>query len=131
MTDKIEELHGQRIAFCAVQGPLLRTGRDATDLIGETRSAGASTVVVPLERLDPAFFELRTGVAGEFVQKFVNYGVGLVILGDTSGLAARSKALHDFIYESNRRGSVGFLANRQELEERLARLKPALDQNRR
>lgn len=100
---------------------MLRTGRDATDLIGEGRSLDASMAVIPLERLDPAFFELRTGVAGEFVQKFVNYGVTLVVLGDTSSQAGRSKALHDFIYESNQRGSVWFLASRQELDERLAR----------
>jgi hypothetical protein len=55
------------------------------------------------------------------VQKFVNYGLKVAIVGDTSELAAKSKALHDFIYESNRRGSVWFLTNQQELDERLSR----------
>jgi len=117
----IEEVHGRRIALCPPDGPLLRTAGDATDLIGETRSADASTVVVPIERLDPAFFQLRTGVAGEFVQKFVNYRVTLVVLGDTTEIASKSKALHDFIYESNLRGSIWFLTSKRDLEERLAR----------
>jgi hypothetical protein len=117
----IEELRGQRIAVCPADGPLLRTGRDATDLIGETRSVDATILAVPMARLDPEFFRLRTGIAGEFVQKFVNYGVHLVVLGKTSELASQSKALHDFIYESNQRDSVWFLADRMELEVKLAR----------
>jgi len=130
MPHKLEVLHGHRVLFCSSEGPELRTGRDATDVIGDARSADASIAVLSAERLDPAFFELRTGVAGEFVQKFVNYGVGLAILGDTSRLVAQSKALHDFIYESNQRGSVWFLQNRQELEDRLARTPATPDQNR-
>jgi hypothetical protein len=116
----VEELQAHRIAFCPPDGPTLRTGRDATDLIGETRSLEASTVVVPMRRLDPEFFQLRTGIAGEFVQKFVNYGVRLVVLGDTNELASRSKALHDFIYESNQGRSIWFLADMRELEDRFA-----------
>jgi hypothetical protein len=108
----VEQLDDHRVAFCPADGPLLRTGRDATDVIGEARSLDASTVVVPIARLDPDFFRLRTQLAGEFVQKFVNYGVRLVILGDTSEFAAQSTALHDFIYESNQGHSVWFLASR-------------------
>jgi hypothetical protein len=44
-------------------------------LIGETRSADASILVVPMQRLDPELFQLRSGVAGQFVQKFASYGI--------------------------------------------------------
>jgi len=120
MAFTVEERQGRRIAVCPVDGPLLRSGRDATDLIGETRSVDATMLAVPIARLDPEFFQLRSRIAGEFVQKFVNYGVHLVVLGDTSELASQSKALHDFIYESNRGNSTWFLANMHELEARLA-----------
>ena len=76
MPTDVYELHGQRILDLPTEGPLLRTGQDANDLIGEAKSAEASLVVVPIARLDPAFFELRTGIAGEMVQKFVTYQVG-------------------------------------------------------
>jgi hypothetical protein len=115
----VQELRARRIVFCPPDGPPLRTGRDATDLIGETRSLNASDLVVPMRRLDPEFFQLRTGIAGEFVQKFVNYGVRLIVLGDTNELASQSKALHDFIYESNQGRSIWFLPDRQALEDRL------------
>jgi hypothetical protein len=62
---------------------------------------------------------LRTGVAGEMLQKFVNYGVKLAILGDVSGYTTASSALRDFIYESNRGETIWFVANRHELEQRL------------
>jgi hypothetical protein len=53
-------------------GKKLRTERDAVELIGEARQAGADLVVIPVELLDDDFFRLRTRVAGEMVQKFVN-----------------------------------------------------------
>ena len=121
MPNQVQELHGKRALVCAADGPLLRKGQDASDLISEARSADATIAVLPTARLDPAFFDLKTGIAGEMVQKFVNYGLKVAIVGDTSELAAKSKALHDFIYESNRRGSVWFLTNQQELDERLSR----------
>jgi len=42
-------------------GPLLRTGADALELI---YADDADILVVPAERLDPAFFDLSSGVAG-------------------------------------------------------------------
>ena len=121
MPNHVQQLHGKRVLVYAAEGPLLRKGQDASDLISEARSADATIAVLPMARLDPAFFDLKTGIAGEMVQKFVNYGLKVAIVGDTSELAAKNKALHDFIYESNQRGSVWFLANQQELDERLSR----------
>lgn len=102
--------------FCPTEGRKIRTGRDATDLIGEAKHAGAETVVIPVERLDEDFFRLRTGVAGEFVQKFVTYGMRLAIVGDISAYAAESSALRDFVYEANRGRDLWFVANREEIE---------------
>jgi hypothetical protein len=119
MQTDVYELHGQRILDLPAEGPLLRTGQDANDLIGEAKAAGAGLAVVPITRLDPAFFELRTGIAGEMVQKFVIYQVTVAIIGDTSRLESESKSLRDFISESNRRGSVWFLADKGALREKL------------
>ena len=119
MPTDVYELHGQSILDLPTEGPLLRTGQDANDLIGEAKSAEASLVVVPITRLDPIFFELRTGIAGEMVQKFVTYQVAVAIVGDTSPLESESKSLRDFIYESNQRGSVWFLADKEKLRARL------------
>ncbi len=46
------------------------------------------------------FFILSTCLAGEILQKFINYGVRFAIYGDFSEYT--SKPLKDFMYESNR-----------------------------
>lgn len=81
----------------------------------------ARVVVLPVGRLAPEFFQLRTGLAGEVIQKFVNYRLKLVIVGDFAEAASRSEALQAFIRESNRRDEVWFLGGMEELEERLER----------
>ena len=108
-----------KLYLCPSEGEKLRTDRDAVDLIGDARSAGAGTIAIPVERLDDDFFVLRTRVAGEFVQKFVTYGVRLAILGDVTRYENESKAFRDWVYEANRGRDLWFVASREELEERL------------
>ena len=98
-------------------GPLLRTGADALELI---YADDADILVVPAERLDPAFFDLSSGVAGEFAQKFVNYRKRLAIVGDISAAVDGSGALRDFVRESNRGRQLWFVADDAELTARLA-----------
>jgi hypothetical protein len=76
--------------------------------------------VIPAARLDPGSFKLRTGIAGDMVQKFVTYRVRLAIIGDFSELAFKSETLRDFIDEANRGDAIWFLAGLDELEKRLA-----------
>ncbi len=119
MTENLLAIEGRSALVCSAEGALLRGTQAAIDLIGEARSNGAQMLVVPVERLDPEFFQLRTGVAGEFLQKFVTYQVRIVILGDTSVWAAESKALRDFIRESNEHNAIWFLRSREDLKARI------------
>ena len=72
------------------------------------------------QRLGDAFFQLSTRVAGEAVQKFVNYGIRLAVVGDISAHVAASNALRDFVRESNRGRHVWFVDSLEELERRLS-----------
>jgi hypothetical protein len=119
MTGAVRELGGLRAFVCAADGPLLARERDAVDLIGEALGAGARLVVVPTARLGPGFFDLRTRLAGEILQKFVNYGFRVAVLGDISAEVARSEALRDFVRESNRGSTVWFLPDLESLRTRL------------
>jgi hypothetical protein len=107
------------VLICAPDGEKLKSERDAVDLIGEAMSSGAELILVPVERLEEDFFQLKTGLAGHFIQKFVTYRRRLVILGDISQHVAQSRALRDFVYETNRGDQVWFMTNLQELNERL------------
>ena len=100
-------------------GPALGSDRDASDVLSEAFSADATVVVIPVERLDPAFFELRSGLAGGFFQKMQNYERRLVILGDISAQTATSKSLHDFVFETNGHGNHVFAPDRETMLARL------------
>ena len=120
LATKFYELHGVRVLECVPDGTKLRTYQDAVDLIGKTFEDRATVVVIPVECLDDEFFQLKTRIAGELIQKFVQYRRRLVIVGDISRHLAESSALRAFVAESNRGKEVWFLANRDELEHRLA-----------
>jgi hypothetical protein len=88
------------------------------DLIA--RSSSAEMAVIPIKRFPPEFLQLRTRIAGDLLQKFVNYQLRLTILGDLTKEANESQSLQAFIRESNRGTHVWFLATHEELEQRLA-----------
>ena len=120
MSGEIRELAGQRVFVCAQEGPCLAEYRNLTDLIGELYSAQARMVAIPLARLGPDFLRLSSGVAGEVLQKLVNYQRLPVIVGDVAPAAAASAPLADFIRESNRGTTVWFVDDLAALEARLA-----------
>ena len=107
------------ILWVAADGEPISTPRHATDLIGDAWGAEASTVAVPIQRLDPAFFDLSSGVAGEIAQKLVNYRIRLAVIGDVAPFAEASSALRDWVWESNRGDQVWFLPDAAALEARL------------
>jgi hypothetical protein len=113
-------MHGLPVLVLPPDGPHLQTDRDAVDLVGKAIEYGAEVLVVPAERLSDDFFTLRTRLAGEFVQKFVNYRLRLAILGDISGHLAKSSALRDFVAETNRGDQLWFVATLNELDRLLS-----------
>ncbi|MEQ8858767.1 MAG: DUF4180 domain-containing protein [Pseudomonadales bacterium] len=114
-------LAGTRVLVCDAEGSMLGSPADAVDLIGAAGALGAELVLVPLTRLDPAFFELANRSAGEFLQKLVNYGLRLAVVGDVGPYVEHSKALADFVRESNRGRQIWFVRDAAELEGRLGR----------
>jgi len=121
LSTKFYELHGVRVLECVQDGTKLRTYQDAVDLIGKTFENRATLIVIPVGCLDDEFFQLKTRIAGELIQKFVQYRRRLVIVGDISRHLAESSALRAFVSESNRGKEVWFLASLDDLEQRLAR----------
>lgn len=101
------------------QGGLVGTDLSGPDLIGETYEADPDIIVVPVSRLAPGFLDLSTRIAGEVFQKMEQYGRRLVILGDIAERIAASKALNDFVHETNRRGHHLFVPDHESLITRL------------
>jgi hypothetical protein len=117
----IREIVGVRVWVCAAEGLSVAEDRALSDLIGELFSAsGVKLVAIPLARLGTDFLRLSSGVAGQVLQKLVNYRFQVAVLGDVTAAAAASTPLRDFIRESNRGTSVWFLDDLAGLEARLA-----------
>ena len=128
MTDQLLEIAGKRVLVFAENGPPLAHERDVGDFLSAAWEAKADWVALPTTRLTPDFWRLSTRLAGEVIQKFVNYRVGLAIVGDISAEVANSEALGDFVRECNRGVSVLFVPNILRLESRLSRnIAPPID----
>ncbi len=78
---------------------------------------GAERIVIPKEVICENFFILSTGLAGEILQKFMNYHIKAAIYGDYSKYT--SKPLKDFIYESNHGNDFFFVASQEEAIQKL------------
>ncbi|MNK11471.1 hypothetical protein D3C87_295130 [compost metagenome] len=76
-------------------------------------------IIIHEPNITPDFFDLKTGIAGEILQKFSNYRVQLAIVGDFSKYPGQS--IKDFIFESNKGRQVNFLGSVKEAVERLSK----------
>lgn len=120
MPDLAEDLHTEHVLICDADGPKLGNERDANDLLSAAFEHSATLVAIPVARLSDDFFRLSSRLAGDVVQKFVNYKVRLAIVGDISHRIAASKPLYDFVSEANRGQQLWFVKDMVELEARLA-----------
>jgi hypothetical protein len=107
------------VYFVAAEGPALASEQDALDLLGETYGTETALIAVPASRFVPSFFDLSSKEAGHFFQKLQNYQMRLAIVGDIAHHIQASKALRDFVGETNRIGHHLFVADEAALAEAL------------
>jgi hypothetical protein len=94
----------------------MRSANDINDAIAAT--IGRGSVVVTEQDLCPEFFNLRTGFAGELLQKFVNYRVHLaVVLADPNAYGERFSEL---VREHATHGTVRFFRSEEDARRWLA-----------
>lgn len=87
--------------------------QSALDLMATVRyETACDRIAVPKSAITEEFFMLSTGIAGEVLQKFVNYHCKLAIFGNYSHYT--SKPLRDFIYESNNGNHIFFAETKEE-----------------
>lgn len=122
----IRYVHGRRVLVYPAEGAPLAGGSAVLDVIGDAWYHEAEWVVLPAERLDPGFFRLRTGVAGEFLQKPVNYRIGLAVVGDISAHLDGGSALRDLVRESNKGDQAWFLPTMADFHRRLGEITDTL-----
>ena len=118
MNVKIDAKEGSKVAIIESQDVLINDPQDALDLMATIMHTHDCTkIVISESSITKSFFDLKTGIAGEILQKFSNYQMKLAIVGDFS--IYTSKSLKDFIFESNKGNRVFFLCSEEEAIDRL------------
>ena len=86
---------------------LIKDVQSALDFVMTVKyETGCTNIAVNKNAVVNDFFILSTCLAGEILQKFINYGVRFAIYGDFSKYT--SQPLKDFMYESNKGNDIYF-----------------------
>jgi hypothetical protein len=111
---KIEthQVNDTKIAEVNSEEIVISRSSDALDLLGNLYYQGFDKIMIHEKNITAEFFDLKSGMAGEILQKFSNYRVRLAIVGDFSKYT--SKSLRDFIFESNKGRHISFVASAAE-----------------
>ena len=113
MNIEVIEQKGKTVALVRGKGKVITDAQSALDLLMTAKyEAGTKNIAIGKQLVNEDFFILSTGLAGEILQKFVNYGGRIAIYGDFSRYT--SKPLRDFIYESNKGHDVFFVSTENE-----------------
>ena len=90
---------------------IIKDTQTAIDFIMSVKyETNCSKIAINKEAIIEDFFILSKGIAGEILQKFINYQIKFI--GDYSKYT--SKPLKDFIYESNKGKDIFFVATEDE-----------------
>jgi len=119
MQINILNIDGIEIAEVISEGILFNTPQDALNVLANCSYQGAQGIIIKEINLTPEFFDLKTRLAGEILQKFSTYNSRLAIVGDFSKY--QSKSLRDFIYESNKMKRINFVGSVEEAKNILSK----------
>ncbi|GAA4461579.1 DUF4180 domain-containing protein [Nibrella saemangeumensis] len=118
---KIEthQIKDTKIAEVISTDMLIRTIEDGSDLLGNLYYQDSDKIIVHAENITPDFFDLKTRLAGEILQKFSNYRVRLAIVGDFTQYSGKS--FNAFMVESNKAGQINFVRSVSEALSKLSK----------
>jgi hypothetical protein len=91
---------------------LLETVQDGLDLLSEIGQGGADRLILHAGNINPLFYDLSSGFAGELLQKFANYHVRVAVVGPLPFEVSTS--FHEWKTECNRGRQVRFAETLEE-----------------
>lgn len=117
MEIKVDEKGNSKVAMISSDSIIIQNVNDALDLIANIGYNGCEKMLLRKEHLTEEFFDLKTGLAGEILQKYTNYKMKLALVGEFDSY--NSKSLKDFMYECNKGKQVFFKRTEEEALEAL------------
>ena len=112
MKIEVHHTNNTNIAELISDDTIINNTGDGLDILGNLYYQGFDSIIIYEKNITPGFFDLKTGMAGEILQKFSTYRVRLAIVGNFS--AYTSKSLTDFMYESNKGRHMNFVPTKAE-----------------
>lgn len=109
MEIKTHHIGNTKIAEVISDDIIIGSAQDGLDLLGNIYYQDFDKVIIHEKNITQEFFDLKTKMAGDILQKFSNYRVKLAIVGDFSKY--ESKSIKDFIFESNQTKHINFVEN--------------------
>ncbi|ATA92778.1 DUF4180 domain-containing protein [Capnocytophaga canimorsus] len=109
MEIKTHHKNSSKIAEILSEKVILTSVDDTLDLIGNLSYQGFSQIIIHEKNISTDFFDLKTKIAGDILQKFTQYQMPLIIVGDFSKY--ESKSLNNFIFESNKGKQINFITS--------------------
>lgn len=103
----LHEGNNIKVAEFVSEEIILNCVQDSLDLMADADYNGARKIILHEKNISPEFFKLRTGLAGEILQKYVNYKMKLAIAGDFSKY--KSNSFNAFLIECNRGNQFYFV----------------------
>ena len=104
---KASEINGIRVAEVTSEEMLIPDVRSGIDLLVDVYYQDFEKIILDEKNINPEFFNLKSGFAGEVLQAVSNFRLQLAIKGDYSKY--KSKSLKDFMGESNQLGQICFV----------------------
>ena len=102
-----------KVAVVSGDEVILNNAQDALDLIADIGyNYECDKMLLHKKNITEDFFELKNGLAGEIMQKYVNYEMSLAIIGEFEEY--HSKSLNSLILESNKGNSILFKSTEEE-----------------
>ncbi|HMS51280.1 MAG: DUF4180 domain-containing protein [Sphingobacteriales bacterium] len=107
MKVETHHLNNLKIAELISEEIIIKSVEDGLQLLGNLYYQGFDKIIIYKQNITPAFFDLKTKIAGELLQKFTQYKMPLAIVGNFTKY--ESKSLNDFIYETNKGRQINFV----------------------
>lgn len=119
MEINVVKIKNKEIANVKSNEILIKNVESALDLMATVRyETDCDSIIINKSAISDGFFDLSTKLAGDILQKYINYKMKIAIVGDFS--VYNSKSLRDFIYECNNGKDIFFLQDENKAIEKLS-----------
>lgn len=112
MKIEMHTINNTRIAEVIAEDIIVKSIEDGSQLVADIYYQDFDGIILYEKNITPLFFDLKTGIAGEILQKFSNFRIRLAIIGEFEKY--ESKSVKDFIFESNKNRQINFVNTLEE-----------------